>query len=384
MKKIIFQKFIIIVFSLIITLWVIMTDLFTCAEEPKTFQELNNNWDKYSDQTTSPFVYRISKNPKQLPCPKILTQLGIVKTVGSIDSQHFCHLLSDNNVSFCIETLSVPSVDQAKMSMLHFIGGDVNSLISFYNEQNANSLWKGYKKQPGISRFFLSVKYEKILIGNFSFDKRYGGFEGHKISEIDFIRGNTVVTIFVPYNPPIIPDIKNIKNLSEYSTVDPCLSLLNDADLPDNPDPREIAWRINQYLKCDPLEKLSDAEKAKIKTLEITLPKDIDFEQGKEYSLDFPRRLSDGTIPSEIRLVVSRGEIQQVVDQKTVENTNIFPNPASLSPDVNGNYTVLFGQSGKQTIHCYHINEEGKCLAWGKTEVSVRTTTNPKSKGENK
>ncbi|MDR1383925.1 MAG: hypothetical protein LBJ67_08795, partial [Planctomycetaceae bacterium] len=100
-------------------------------------------------------------------------------------------------------------------------------------------------------------------------------------------------------------------------------------------------------------------------------------EQGKEYPLDFPRKLFDETVPAEIRLVVSRGEIQQVIDKNTIETPNAFPNPASLSPDIDGKYTVLFGQPEQQTVHCYHIDEEGKCLAWGETEVFVKKSENP-------
>jgi hypothetical protein len=225
------------------------------------------------------------------------------------------------------------------------------------------------------ARPFFDSFWNTESIGIFSSEYRFSDMEEHTPYSISFYRGNVKVYVF--------SDAINTSSTIRDNKID--YNLLSQIfETPLNPDPREVAWRIDQYLKGDPLEKVNEEEKQKLKTLEIKLPKDVDFEQGKEYSFDFPRRLSDGTIPSEIRLVVSRGEIQQVVDQKTVENTNIFPNPASLSPDVNGNYTVLFGQSGKQTIHCYHINEEGKCSAWGKTEVSVKTTTNPKSKGENK
>jgi len=29
-------------------------------------------------------------------------------------------------------------------------------------------------------------------------------------------------------------------------------------------------------------------------------------------------------------------------------------------------------------VHCYHINEEGKCLAWGEIEVFVKATIHDK------
>jgi hypothetical protein len=352
------------------------------AEEPKTFQDFINNWERYSDQTESPFVYRIVKHPKQLQCQKILTQSGTVNKAGPIDSPFFCYLLSDNNVSLCIETVVVPSCYWAKITMLRSICNDANNVIFFYHTQDGISTWRGYKTQPGISRFFLSVKHENVLIGNFSFDKRYGGFEGHRICEINFIRGNTIVTIFRPLSHiPFTTLQKQNTNLPEYSVTDMYLPILYDADLPDNPNPCEIAWRIDQYLKGDPLETINDTEKQKLKTLEITLPKDITFEQGKEYPLDFPRKLLDGTVPAEIRLVVSRGEIQQIIEPvtDTANDKTPFPNPASLSPDVNGQYTVLFGQPEKQTIHCYHIDEEGKCLAWGEIEVLVKKTEKQKT-----
>ncbi|MDO4585655.1 MAG: hypothetical protein Q4D62_16360, partial [Planctomycetia bacterium] len=107
------------------------------------------------------------------------------------------------------------------------------------------------------------------------------------------------------------------------------------------------------------MEGLNDEERSKLKTLEITLPNESEFVQGKEYPLDFPRKLPDGTVPAEIRLLVSRGEIQQV-----------SKNPA-LAPTLDGQYILLFGQSGHQTIRCYHLDETGKILAWGETEVEV-------------
>jgi hypothetical protein len=342
------------------------------AEEPKTFQDFVNNWKKYSDETEVPYVYRILKNSRRLLCWKDIASLGNIDEIGQQDSPFLGYLVSNKGMSFNIETFVVSSRMQARGSMLGFICSDTYRLTSYSLNRSLISAWHGLDRQPGVSRFFLSVKYKDDLIGNFSFDKRYGGFEGHKICEINFLRGNTIISVFVPFS----------QNLSIDSDDQQFLSALHDTDLSDSPDPREIAWRIDQYLKSDPLEKVTETEKQKIKTLKITLHKHIELEQGKEYPLDFPRQLSDGTVPAEIRLVVSRGEIQQVLEPDTdiANDKTSFQNPTSLSPDINGQYTVLFGQPEKQTVHCYHINEEGKCLAWGEIDVFVKESGKQKSK----
>ena len=210
--------------------------------------------------------------------------------------------------------------------------------------------------------YFLSWNDERI--GDISFGDRLWGNPENRLYGVVFIRGNTLVRVFCINDPGLRFEGTKDENLMKQSLV---------------PDPREIAWELDQYLKGDPLEKFSDDEKTNLKTLAITLPDELEFEQGVEYALDFPRKLPDGTVPAEIRLVVSRGEIQQVLDKAAVEDPNVFPNPASLAPDIDGKYTVLFGQPDKQTVHCYHINEEGKCLAWGEIEVFVKEPENPKS-----
>ena len=215
-----------------------------------------------------------------------------------------------------------------------------------------------YRYSDAPKNFFFS-KYNNDQIGNMSFDRKFGIWENDPTNHVFFLRGNCVIVISSPNIGFIYgEDRKSIEFIK-------------------SPDPREIAWRIDQYLKGDPLEKFSDGEKTKLKTLAITLPELSEFEQGVEYALDFPRKLPNGTVPAEIRLVVSRGEIQQVIEQQVIENPRV--NPLFLAPDIDGKYTVLFGQPDKQTVHCYHINEEGKCLAWGEIEVFVKEPENPKS-----
>ncbi|MDR1383413.1 MAG: hypothetical protein LBJ67_06155, partial [Planctomycetaceae bacterium] len=282
-------------------LTIILTDTLY-AEEPKTFQDFINNWGEYSDETECPYVCRILENSRRLPCWKAFASLGDIDEIGSQDSPFFCYLVSNKGTSFNIETFVVSSRMQAQGSMLGFISSDTYRLTSYSQNRSLLNIRRGFDRQPGVSRFFLKVKYRDDLIGNFSFDKRYGGFEGHKICEINFLRGNTIISVFSPFSWNLLINRDNQQSLSA----------LRDTDLSDSPDPREIAWRIDQYLKGDPLEKVNNEEKQKLKTLEITLPKDIEFEQGKEYPLDFPRKLFDETVPAEIRLVVSRGEIQQV------------------------------------------------------------------------
>jgi hypothetical protein len=216
---------------------------------------------------------------------------------------------------------------------------------------------QSYSNAP---RNFFFPKHGNDLIGNMSFDRKFGIWKDDPTIHVFFIRGNCVITISSPYiGFRYGGDRKSIEFIK-------------------SPDPREIAWRIDRYLKGDPLEPFSDAEKAKLKTLAITLPKETEFVQGVEYSLDFPRKLPDGTVPAEIRLVVSRGEIQLiVVKNEASSEISVFAHPV-----IPIQYTILFGQPDKQTVHCYHINEEGQCLAWGEIGVMVKASVAEPSENE--
>ncbi|MDO4571513.1 MAG: hypothetical protein Q4D38_14100 [Planctomycetia bacterium] len=329
------------------------------TEEPRTFCELMEKWDKYCDQVRSAFIYRISTNPRRLYTQDTFSTSTEVKELGQSNSPFFCYYLPHENL--CVEAMTLRSAEHAKTWMLTYLGWDTRILWCQIDEERLCSEWRGFLRHPGVSRFFLSAKYNGSPIGNFSFEKRFGGFEGHKICEINFMRGNVIVSVYVP------------ATWKESALDRQPLSFFRDSNSQDVPDLREIAWRIDQYLKGDPVGKLSEEEKTKLKTLEIALP-ETEFLQGKEYPLDFPRKLPDGTVPAEIRLVVSRGEVQQVSENPT------------LAPEINGKYTVLFGQSGQQTIRCYHLDESGKLLAWGEVEVDVKyaptaeITTPPASK----
>ncbi|MDO4571677.1 MAG: hypothetical protein Q4D38_14945 [Planctomycetia bacterium] len=335
--------------------------------EPKTFQELTNRWEEYSNETQLPFIYRISQNPSALCFLRWFTSwFPGMKEVGEPDSPIYCYKCRGIAALVCIESTVVSSRRGTKEKMIEFLAQDSIDLRRYINGTSTVSRGGGYRRQPGVSRFFLSTKFDHRWskstdgrIGNFSFDRRFGGFEGHCVCEVNFVRGNTVVSVFVPFSneETRLPE----KGISPTKVFSDSTSIL---------DLRQIAWQIDQYLKSDPVEKLGDVEK----TLEIVLPKDVNFEIGKEYPLDFPRKLPDGTVPAEIRLVVSRGEVQQVSENPT------------LAPEIDGKYTVLFGQSGQQTIRCYHLDEAGKLLAWGEVEVDVKyaptaeITTPPASK----
>lgn len=215
-------------------------------------------------------------------------------------------------------------------------------------------------------RPFFNSSWNGEAIGFYSAEYHLDNWEKCAVYSICFHRGNIRVNVFS--SGPFFTN-EEIYDPEKYGLK---------IEQPFDPDPREVAWRIDQYLKGDPLEKFSVPEKQKLKTLKLTLPQEPEFEQGKEYPLDFPRKLTDGTVPAEIRLVVSRGEIQQVLNKEAVDDPKVIPNPASLTPDVDGNYTVLFGQPDKQTVHCYHIDETGKCLAWGEIEVLVKKSKKSK------
>ena len=141
-------------------------------------------------------------------------------------------------------------------------------------------------------------------IGCFSYGHRFGNMPGNSVCFAYSVRGNIEIQISISFIPihmyskgSLIEGIGNSPgcDMDELFEEDRCFF---------TPDPREIAWQIDQYLKSDPLEKFGDDEKARLKTLELTLP-NKQFEQGKEYPLDFPRKLPDGTVPAEIRLAVS-------------------------------------------------------------------------------
>jgi hypothetical protein len=240
---------------------------------------------------------------------------------------------------------------QRKISDSPFLGPAVEKVITHPSPST--------KEFP---RSFFDSHWNDNPIGIFSTENRIANMENHAAYCVTFYRGNILSYVFTTTigNPSILSAVKDSQ--IDYEL----LSKIYETSL--NPDPRKVAWRIDQYLKGAPLAKLGNEAKQKIKTLKITLPKDTKFEIGKKYPLDFPRKSPDGAVPTEIRLVVSRGRIQPVLATDRTDSPNI----TSFVREMNGKYTVLFGQPEKQTIHCYHINEEGKCLAWGSVEVEVK------------
>lgn len=179
-----------------------------------------------------------------------------------------------------------------------------------------------------------------------SFEHKFGMWKKDPTYRVTFLRGNCVVNV-------LSPQIGFCYQTDADGN--------REIELCKEPAPRETAWKTDRYLTCDPLENLDTIEKTARKTLKITLPDVSEFVPGKEYPLDFSRQLPEGTTPAEIRLVVSRGEIRQII-----ENQN-------SAPTIDGKYTVLFGQPNRQTIRIYHLDKSGNCLAWGKTEVEVNT-----------
>ena len=276
--------------------------------------------------------------------------------ISSLESQEFTYVIGTQQMSILDNEDFESKQIQARVNFFASSAGAKMHFREYLISKRFSpaDAVAGLNHQYSITpRNFFFSEYNDDQIGNMSFERKFGIWEDDPTNYVFFIRGNCVIAAWSP-------------SIGFRYGADRTIELMT------TPDPREIAWRIDQYLKDDPLEKFGDDERAKLRTLEITLPQEAEFEQGSEYPLDFARKLPDGTVPAEVRLVVSRGEIQQVIDKAESENSNAFPNPASLAPDIDGKYTVLFGQPGKQTVHCYHINEEGKCLAWGEIEVQVK------------
>ena len=305
------------------------------SKEPQNINEFNCLLN--ARLKSQPFIYTFASQQMSIP---------------DNDSRDFKHLIKiDMEIGASAEGAIKHFLKWLNIRYPHRFAGPADAVAGLNYE---------YSIAP--KNFFFS-RHDNDQIGNMSFDRRFGIWANDPVNCVFFIRGNCVIVVSSPHIG------------FRYGGVDG-----KTIELIKSPDPREIAWRIDQYLKGDPLEGLSDAGKQKLKTLEITLPKEAEFEQGKEYPLDFPRKQLDGTVPAEIRLVVSRGEIQQVIDKAASEDPKVFPNPASLAPEIDGKYIVLFGKPEKQTIHCYHINEKGQCLAWGEVKVFVQPQTMTKEK----
>ncbi|MDR0522564.1 MAG: hypothetical protein LBH00_12040 [Planctomycetaceae bacterium] len=199
------------------------------------------------------------------------------------------------------------------------------------------------------NRFF--AEYKNEVIGNFSYERKFGLWEEDPSNYVCFIRGNCLV-ICTGYF-----DFDEKTYLPKRCT--------------GSSDPLETAWRIDLYLKTPPVEKLKTEEKQELKTLNITLLSLTQIDVNKEYVLDFPRRTAKGDTPTEIRLVVSSGEIRQVIDLSSDQNKNSVSPPQDQTQRANGRYTVKFFKSGNQTISCYHIDKDGCCTAWGEQTVRV-------------
>ncbi|MDO4571717.1 MAG: hypothetical protein Q4D38_15155, partial [Planctomycetia bacterium] len=132
-------------------------------------------------------------------------------------------------------------------------------------------------------KYFFS-KFNDEMIGNMSFEHRFGIWEDSPTTDVYFIRGNCVFSVssskvFGLFNPP-----------DKYGALE--MVLVADKNL------LRKAWEMDQYFIRDPLSKLSEDEKSKLKTLDMSLPVKEELTQGKEFPLEFPRRLADGTTPA--------------------------------------------------------------------------------------
>ncbi|MDR3109986.1 MAG: hypothetical protein LBU65_09940 [Planctomycetaceae bacterium] len=362
------------------------------SKEPKSFKDLWDNWDAYS-HSEEPFVYRIQNTPDTVCGEKCLSDLGTLKGIGHrsdgspiTPNARSGFLLDSAKTSFCININTFSSLSDVKKAFIGTMASYSGNFV--YLMPSAVSVFTGYCPPPNVPRSFFDTRFEKNLIGNISFDRRFGNFEEHSVYQVVFTRGNTLVCIHFPYpkngafRKEPYPDKqvpedyqldKNGLNKWKLETNEWKLNMvavLCDAKQSFDIDLRKIAYQYDRYLTDCPLKELQDDERQKLKTLDIRLLQDTALSTDKKYQLDFSRKLVSGGQPDEIRLIVSHGEIEQE-DAKKKDTDPIELDLASLAPGINGRFSVKFCKEGKQWVRCYHINKEGKCLAWGEIEVSV-------------
>ncbi|NMC19290.1 MAG: hypothetical protein GYA33_02620 [Thermogutta sp.] len=197
-----------------------------------------------------------------------------------------------------------------------------------------------YPVYPEPPRHFLAMKWDRRLIGEYSFGKRFGGWEGHALYAVTFLTGNLVITV------------------EGYPQ--------GDVETPLDPDPREIAFKLDRYYSSDPTAELPAEEKARRRTLSVKIGAAEEIVTGREYRLIFPLTSADQGL-TEIRLRVTGGEIWEVPREPAEDR----PGREWISPD-RRDYFVKFYRPGKRTIACYHINSKGECTAWGELTVDVK------------
>lgn len=203
----------------------------------------------------------------------------------------------------------------------------------------------------GVARPFFFSRWEGEPIGSASFERKLGMWESDPTASVCFLRGNCVITVSSGFNSRYgEPDANGHREL-EFFPIS---------------DPRAEALAIDRQLRKDPLEALTPAERERLQTLNVELaPKERWL--GIVFA-DFSRRLPDGTEPDEIRLVVSPGgAVRQ--DFGDVPHSGSVP---SLYPDPAGKFVVDFMQPLLQTVRCFHLDRDGKVLAWGEAKAMVQ------------
>ena len=191
---------------------------------------------------------------------------------------------------------------------------------------------------PEPPRHFLGIEWKGETIGQFSFGKRFGGWEGHALYSVTFLMGNLLIT--VEGRPQ------------------------GDVETPLDPDPRQTAMALDRYYSSDPTETLTDAEKRERNTLRVEIESSGRVVIGTTYALDCPLK-QDGKDLTEVRFRVTQGEVLEVVNDVPEK-----PRRGTL-PLEDRRFSVRFARPGRQTLSCYHITAEGECIAWGELEVDV-------------
>lgn len=197
-----------------------------------------------------------------------------------------------------------------------------------------------YPVYPEPPRHFLAMEWNARPIGEYSFGKRFGGWEGHALYAVTFVRANLVITV---------------EGYPQGGV---------EADL--DPDPREIAFKLDQYYSAELTVDLPGDEKAQRRTLSVRSSAAEQIVTGREYKLIFPVASADESL-TEIRLRVTGGEIREAPREPAEDR----PSSEWIPPD-RREYLVKFYRPGKQTIACYHINAKGECTAWGEVTVIVK------------
>lgn len=242
------------------------------------------------------------------------------------------YFLQTANGSYRLWVRHFPSAGQAVEAMLKRLDGRLPLATLLSSSPIAGPVY------PEPPRHFLGMDWNGKRIGEFSFGKRFGGWEGHALYAVTFLAGNLCVTV------------------EGYPQ--------DNIERPLDPDPRQIAAALDEYYSQDPTTELSDAEKSKRNTLHIEIQSPKQLVTGTTYPITCPLKQA-GEDLVEVRFRVTHGEVFEVVADSPES-----PRRGTL-PMHDRRFSVRFMKPGRQRLSCYHISAEGECIARGELEVDV-------------